>query len=42
MNNLKQYGRWTFAEFTEMYEIESDFAAKVDSEFSTMIGRATA
>ena len=22
-------GRWTFAEFTEVYQIESDFAAKV-------------
>jgi type III restriction enzyme len=27
VNNLKQYGRWAFAEFTEMYQIESDFAA---------------
>jgi type III restriction enzyme len=41
VNNLKQYGRWTFAEFTEMYEIGTDFAAKVESEFSKMITKAT-
>jgi len=25
VNNLKQYGRWAFAEFTEVYEIEAEF-----------------
>ncbi|MFC2033228.1 BPTD_3080 family restriction endonuclease [Chloroflexota bacterium] len=42
VNNLKQYGRWDFAEFTEVYQIEADFTAKVESEFNTMIGAATA
>ena len=31
------YGRWAFAEFTEVYEIEADFNAKVESEFDKMI-----
>ena len=37
VNNLKQYGRWAFAEFTEVYQIEADFAAKVEAKFNTMI-----
>ncbi len=37
VNNLRSYGRWTFAEFTEIYEMEADFAAKVGSEFNRMI-----
>jgi type III restriction enzyme len=37
VNNLKQYGRWAFAEFTEVYQIESDFKAKVEFEFNKMI-----
>ncbi|HEY5895804.1 MAG TPA: hypothetical protein VIT91_21500, partial [Chthoniobacterales bacterium] len=41
VNNLKTYGRWAFAEFTEIYQIEADFAAKVESEFNKMIESAT-
>ena len=41
VNNLKQYGRWAFAEFTEVYQIEADFEAKVESEFNKMIAQAT-
>jgi type III restriction enzyme len=37
VNNLKQYGRWAFAEFTEVYQIETDFEARVEAEFNTMI-----
>jgi type III restriction enzyme len=37
VNNLKQYGRWAFAEFTEVYQIEEDFKAKVEAEFNKMI-----
>jgi len=33
-------GRWAFAELTEVYQIESDFKAKVASAFDAMIGRA--
>ena len=41
VNNLKQYGRWAFAEFTEVYQIETDFKAKVEGEFNKMIAQAT-
>jgi type III restriction enzyme len=37
VNNLGSYGRWAFAEFTEVYQIEADFKAKVEAEFNTMI-----
>lgn len=40
VNNLKQYGRWAFAEFTEVYQIEADFVKKVASEFNKMIDAA--
>ena len=41
VNHLGTYGRWAFAEFTEIYEIESDFKAKVENEFDKMITAAT-
>lgn len=41
VNNLGTYGRWAFAEFTDIYEIESDFKAKVESDFNNMIDAAT-
>lgn len=37
VNNLGRYGRWTFAEFTEVYQIESDFKDRVEAEFNKMI-----
>jgi type III restriction enzyme len=42
VNHLGNYGRWAFSEFTEVYQIESDFKAKVQSEFNKMIASATA
>jgi type III restriction enzyme len=42
VNHLGTYGRWAFAEFTEVYQIESDFKAKVEGEFNKMIASATA
>lgn len=39
VNNLGTYGRWAFAEFTDVYEIESDFEAKVEAEFNKMVDR---
>ena len=39
VNNLRSYGRWSFAEFTEIYDMESDFQAKIEAEFNRMIGR---
>jgi len=41
VNNLGTYGRWAFAEFTEVYQIEADFKAKIESEFSKMIDTVT-
>ncbi len=42
VNYLKQYGRWAFAEFTEVYQIQADFKAKVETEFNKMIESVTA
>jgi len=42
VNHLGSYGRWAFAEFTEVYQIEADFKAKVEGEFNKMIDAATA
>ena len=41
INNLKTYGRWAFAEFTDVFQMEADFAAKVKSEFDKMIVQIT-
>ena len=37
VNNLETYGRWAFAEFTDVFEIEQNFAQKVEAEFNKMI-----
>ncbi len=37
VNNLGRFGRWVFVEFTDVYQIESDFKAKMESEFNKMI-----
>jgi len=42
VNHLGTYGRWAFAEFTEMYQMEAEFKAKVESEFNKMIESAAA
>ena len=41
VNNLGSYGRWAFAEFTDVYQIEADFEAKVEAEFAKMIESLT-
>jgi type III restriction enzyme len=41
VNNLGLYGRWEFAEFTEVYQMEADFESKVESEFKKMIDLIT-
>jgi type III restriction enzyme len=40
VNNLDKFGRWAFSEFTELYQIESEFKAKVEAEFNKMIDTA--
>jgi len=37
VNNLGTYGRWAFAEFTDVYQIDDQFQAKVASTFDAMI-----
>ncbi|HKQ74657.1 MAG TPA: DEAD/DEAH box helicase family protein [Blastocatellia bacterium] len=41
VNSLGQYGRWAFAELTEAYQIESDFAAKVKAGLDGLISELT-
>jgi len=40
VNNLKAYGRWAFAEFRDVYEMENEFAAKLQEHFDKMISEA--
>ena len=37
VNNLGTYGRWAFAEFTDVYQMQADFETRVEGEFNTMI-----
>ncbi len=37
VNSHAQYGRWAFAEFTDVYEMQIDFAEKIEAEFNKMI-----
>ncbi len=37
VNNLGTFGRWAFSELTDIYQIESDFEAKVEVAFERMI-----
>ncbi|MDX8389974.1 MAG: DEAD/DEAH box helicase family protein [Mariprofundaceae bacterium] len=41
VNNIGTYGRWAFAEFTDVYEMQADFEKKVEAEFSKMIDSVT-
>ncbi len=40
VNNLKTHGRWDFAEFTDVYEIETDFEEKVRDQFNSIVDQA--
>lgn len=37
VNNLGTHGRWAFAEFTEVYQMQDDFAKRVEGEFNKMM-----
>ena len=37
VNNLGQFGRWAFSEFTDIYQMETDFKDKVEVAFNKMI-----
>jgi type III restriction enzyme len=40
VNQLGTYGRWAFAEFRNIYEIEAEFESRVREQFDTMIASA--
>lgn len=40
VNHLGTYGRWAFAEFTDVFQMQDDFAKKVEDEFNKMIEAA--
>jgi type III restriction enzyme len=40
VNNSNKFGRWAFAEFTEIYGMEAEFQAKVEKQFNQMIESA--
>ena len=40
VNNHGRYGRWAFAEFTDVYAMQSDFEAKVEAAFNQTIEKA--
>lgn len=42
VNYHKSFGRWAFAEFCDVYQIQSDFKAKVAAELDAMIASALA
>lgn len=37
VNRLKSFGRWAFAEFTNVFEMEADFSKRLDEEFAKVI-----
>lgn len=39
VNNLKSYGRWAFAEFREIYQMEAELEARIEDEFEKMLRR---
>jgi type III restriction enzyme len=41
VNHLGTYGRWAFSEFTEIYQLETDLAEKIETEFARMIETAS-
>ena len=42
VNHLGAYGRWAFAEFTDVYLIQSEFEKEIESRFSALVESAAA
>lgn len=42
VNHLDSYGRWAFAELSDVFQMQHDFAKKIEHEFNKMIESATA
>lgn len=41
VNHLGSYGRWAFQELTQVYTIESEFAARVEESFDRLVSDVT-
>ncbi|MCF6364502.1 MAG: DEAD/DEAH box helicase family protein [Gammaproteobacteria bacterium] len=41
VNHLKKYGRWAFAEFGDVFQMESDFGEKIAAEFDRLMTAQT-
>ncbi|CAL1125400.1 unnamed protein product [Cladocopium goreaui] len=41
VNRLESFGRWAFVELADVFEMETDFEAKVESKFNDMIDSVT-
>ena len=37
VNHLGTHGRWAFAEFTDVYAMQDEFAAKVEAQFNDIV-----
>jgi len=42
VNHLGTYGRWAFAEFTDVFQMQDDFAKKVEAAFANMLSQVGA
>jgi type III restriction enzyme len=42
VNHLGTYGRWAFAEFTDVFQMQDDFARKVEAAFANMLSQVGA
>ena len=42
VNRLGSFGRWAFAEFTDVYEMQSDFQARMEAGFQALVDRLVA
>ena len=40
VNHLRSYGRWAFAEFTDLWTMETEFAAKIEEQLEQAIAAA--
>jgi type III restriction enzyme len=40
VNHLRRYGRWAFAEFTDVFAMQQDFADAVQAQFNTVVENA--
>lgn len=40
VNNAERYGKWAFAEFADVFQMQHDFEEKVEAEFKKMIDGA--